>query len=559
MRRSVLGGLAVAALALGVAYMVLILREGTDTGRVWEATLSLFIGWSFVGAGLVAWWLWPDNRTGLLMTLVGFLWRIGQFEFVFDPSWLHTMGEWVRPLHIAVFAHLLLAFPAGRLESTFMRLLVLAVYLDIGVLNNAPLITDDAALAADLYDLSFAVAAVVYLLVFAVLVQRWRTESRAWRRTVAPLLWPGTVAIALIVVFAVSEVLDHPLGDAPGLIFRLAFLVIPFAFLAGLLKSRLARGSVAELVVELGQAQPSGLRDALARALDDPSVALAYWLPDEGRFVDLAGQPVDLPQAGEPRMATIVEREGNRVAAIVHDEALAHDPDLLRAVSAAAGLALENERLQAQLQARLGELRASRARIVQAGDLERKRIERNLHDATQQRLTSIAIALGIAESKLVADPQAAGAILDQAKEGLTVALAELRDLSQGIHPGILTERGLGTAVQDLAYSAPIPITVTSDLAGRLPEHVEAGAYYVIAEALANVAKHAQASSARVSLATRNGLLLLSVEDDGIGGADPVRGSGIRGLVDRVQALGGTLAFESPTGDGTVLRAEIPCA
>jgi signal transduction histidine kinase len=202
--------------------------------------------------------------------------------------------------------------------------------------------------------------------------------------------------------------------------------------------------------------------------------------------------------------------------------------------------------------------RASRARIVQAADLERKRIERNLHDATQQRLTSVAIALGIAESKLRSDPQAAGAILDQAKEGLVVALAELRDLSQGIHPGILTERGLGTAVEDLAYSAPIPITVDSDLRGRLPEQVEAGAYYVVAEALANVAKHADASSATVSLSTRNGLLVLAIRDDGVGGADPRRGSGLRGLGDRVQALGGTLEVESRPGNGTVLRAEIPC-
>jgi signal transduction histidine kinase len=559
MRRSVLVGLAAAAVALGGVYMWLILREGHDATRVWEATLSMLIGLSFVAAGLVAWWLWPDNRTGPLLTLVGFLWRIGQLEFVFEPEWVHTLGEWVRPLHIAVFAHLLLAFPTGRLASNTARALVVAIYIDIGVLNNAPLLTDDEALAETLYDLSFAVAAVLYLLVVGVLVQRWLAETRAWRRTVAPLLWPGSVATALIVVFAVSEVFDHPVGDAPGLIFRLSFLVIPFAFLAGLLRSRLARASVAQLVVELGQTKPTGLRDALARSLDDPSLALAYWLPDEERFVDLSGEPVELPGPGEPRMATVVEREGTRVAALVHDQALAHDPDLLKAVSAAAGLTLENERLQAQLRARLTELRASRARIVQAADLERKRIERNLHDATQQRLTSVAIALGLAESKLDSDPQAAGAILDQARDGLAVALAELRDLSQGIHPGILTERGLGTAVEDLAYSAPIRITVDSDLSSRLPEQVEAGAYYVVAEALANVAKHAGASQAAVELSAVNGMLALSVRDDGVGGADLSRGSGLRGLVDRVQALGGTLEVESPPGGGTVLRAEIPCA
>ena len=559
MKRSILVALAAAAVLLGGIYMWLILREGHDSTRVWEATLSLLVGWSFVGAGLVAWWRWPDNRTGPLMTLVGFLWRIGQFEFVFEPEWLHTLGEWVRPLHIAVFAHLLLAFPAGRLESNVARALVIAIYMDVGVLNNAPLITDDAALAETLYDVSFGVAGVLYLLVIALLVRRWRLESRAWRRTVAPLLWPGSVAVALIVVFSVSEVLDHPLGDAPGLIFRLAFVAIPFAFLAGLLRSRLARASVAELVVQLGEGQPASLRDNLARALDDPSLALAYWLPDEQRYVDLSGQTVALPELGGRRMATVVEREGTRVAALVHDQALAHDPELLRAVSAAAGLALENERLQAELRARMVELRASRARIVQAGDLERKRIERNLHDATQQRLTSVAVALGLARSKLGPDPEAASAVLDQARDGLAVALSELRDLSQGIHPGILTERGLEAAVEDLAYSASIPIRVASDLSARLPEQVEAGAYYVVAEALANITKHAEASSAEVRMTSSNGRLVISIRDDGVGGAEPVPGSGLRGLADRVQALGGALEVESPRGRGTKLRAVIPCA
>ena len=559
MRRGFLVLLAVAAFLLGVAYMGLVLRDGDDSTVAWEATLSLLIGWSFVGAGLVAWWLWPDNKTGLLMTLVGFLWRVGQFEFLADPEWLHTLGEWVRPIHIAVFAQLLLAFPSGRLQSKWALSLVIAIYLDIGVLNNAALITDDAALAETLYDLSFGVAGVLYLLVIGMLVHRWRTESRAWRRTVAPLLWPGSVAVGLIVLFSVSEVLDHPIGAAPGLLFRFTFLVIPFVFLAGLLRSRLARASVAELVVELGQTQPAGLREPLARALGDPSLALAYWLPDEARYVDLEGHPVDLPKPGDPRMTTVVEREGARVAALVHDQVLAHDPELLRAVSAAAGLALENERLQAELRAHMAELQASRARIVQAGDLERKRIERNLHDATQQRLTSVAIALGLAESKLVHDPDAAGAIIDQARAGLTVALDELRDLSQGIHPGILTERGLGTAVEDLAYTASIPIDVASDLSDRLPEQVEAGAYYVVAEALANVAKHSGASAATVMLTRRDGRLLLTVRDDGVGGADPQRGSGLRGLADRVHALGGTLVVESPRARGTELRAEIPCA
>jgi signal transduction histidine kinase len=225
-------------------------------------------------------------------------------------------------------------------------------------------------------------------------------------------------------------------------------------------------------------------------------------------------------------VATLVEREGRRVAAILHDEALSDDPELLRAVSAAAALALENARLQAELRARLDELKAAQGRIVGAADLERKRIERNLHDATQQRLTSVTLALGLADSKLSSDPAAAHTSLAQAKQTLAAALAELRDLSQDIHPNVLTEGGREPALEDLAYTTPLPVRVAADVNGRLPEQVEAGAYYVIAEALTNVAKHACASGAAVTLRRENGHLALLVRDDGVGGADPSRGSGL---------------------------------
>jgi signal transduction histidine kinase len=195
---------------------------------------------------------------------------------------------------------------------------------------------------------------------------------------------------------------------------------------------------------------------------------------------------------------------------------------------------------------------------VEAADQERKRIERNLHDGTQQRLTSIALALGLAESQLASDPRAAEASARQAKQALETALAELRDLSHGIHPSVLTTRGLGPALEDLAYTASLPVTVTAELNGRLPERVEAGAYYAVAEGLANIAKHARASTATVALAREHGRLLLRVRDDGIGGADPTRGSGLRGLTDRLQALSGTLEVDSPPGRGTELRAAIPC-
>jgi signal transduction histidine kinase len=550
-----------AGLAVGIGVDVVRRVGGEAPGSSAELiglALGLAIGWSFIASGVVAWSRRPENRTGPLMVLVGFLWFVGRLDFAADERF-QDVGSWMRPLHIAVFAHLVLAFPSGRLESRAARALAVAAYVNVAVVDNAPQYLPDERLAETISDASQVVTALIFVAIIGALVWRWRVGTAAWRRTVAPLLWPGALALSTLILFFANELAGQPFGTAPGWAFRVAYAAFPLLFLIGLLRTRLARTSVAELVVELGEAEPSGtLRDALSRALRDPTLELAYWLPSEQRYIDLDGRRLELPEADEQRTATIVEREGVRVAALVHDEALGDDPELLRAVSAAAALALENERLQADLRARLEELRASRARIVEAADLERRRIERNLHDATQQRLTSVAIGLGLAASKLASDREGAAVTLDQAREALTTALAELRDLSQGIHPGILTERGLAPALEDLAYTAPFPVKVAADVDGRLPEQVEAGAYYVAAEALANIAKHAEASSARIEITRSHGRLLMRVRDDGIGGADPQRGSGLRGLADRVQALGGTLAVESPPSGGTDVRAEIPC-
>jgi signal transduction histidine kinase len=558
MRRSVLIGLALASVAVGAASVGIPLSDDPTGVHIVEAMMAWVVGWSFVACGLVVWSRRPGNRIGPLMVLVGFLWFLGLFEFAQDPT-LNRLGAWVRPLHIAVFAHLLLAFPTGRLDSRLARGLVIAGYVDLALLENAPLIAGESEVTRALSRAALALMIVLFAAGLVILARRWRAASLPWRRSVAPLLIPGAIGYASLILFLFNLLLEQPLGTIPGWIFRIGYAAIPIVFLVGLLRTRLARASVAELVVELSEPRPPGeLRDALARALGDPSLSLLYWLPAEGRYVDLEGKPVTLTDLEDGLTATVVERDGRQIGAIVHDLALLEDTELIRAVSAAAALALENERLQAELRARVTELRASRARIVEAGNVERKRIERNLHDATQQRLTSIAIALALAESKLSGDSAAAAAILDQARDGLAVALSELRDISQGIHPGILTERGLVTAIEELAYTAPIPVKVDSKLNGRVPEQVEAGAYYVVAEALANIAKHAEASSAAVRLATVNGALVLSVRDDGVGGADLSHGSGLRGLVDRVQALGGTLEVDSIPGGGTEVRAELPC-
>jgi len=246
--------------------------------------------------------------------------------------------------------------------------------------------------------------------------------------------------------------------------------------------------------------------------------------------------------------------DGAPVAALVHDRAL--DAGLVRAAGAAAGLAIANERLRAEVRAQLAEVRASRQRIVEAADRERRRVERNLHDGAQQRLATLSLALGMLRDQPAAS-LAMRAGLDGACAELKQATAELRELARGIHPAILTEEGLPPAVESLADRSPVPVRVTSDLAARLPEPVEATAYFVIAESLANVVKHARASGVQVTITARGGCLRLEVGDDGIGGAGPGSGTGLRGLQDRVSAAGGTLQVHSPPGGGTRVLAEIP--
>jgi signal transduction histidine kinase len=272
--------------------------------------------------------------------------------------------------------------------------------------------------------------------------------------------------------------------------------------------------------------------------------------------VDYEGRPVELPAPGSGRVATVVERSGRRVAVILHDASLEDEPALVGAVVAAAGLALENERLQAELRARLADLRGSRARLVQVADMERRKIERDLHDGAQQRLVAISLSLALARRRFAAEP-AVTAMLEQTSAELADALAELRELARGIHPTVLTERGLAAAIESLISRAPVPVELLDAPAARLPSGIEAAAYYLVAEALTNVAKYAEASSAQVCVSRVDGSVVVEVADDGKGGADGRRGSGLRGLVDRVEALDGRLDVDSPPGAGTRIRATIP--
>jgi signal transduction histidine kinase len=310
-------------------------------------------------------------------------------------------------------------------------------------------------------------------------------------------------------------------------------------------------------MVELGvNPGPAELQEAVARALRDPSAILAYWLPEFDSYADVDGRQLELED--EPgRAATPISRDRVPVALLFHDAGLLDEPRLLASVAAATGMTIQNAQLQVELKARLQELRGSRVRILEAEQAERRRLERDLHDGAQQRLIALSMDLGELEDRLDGQTELRNRI-EAARQEVTASLAELRDLARGIHPAAVSDHGLAVALESLATRAPIPVQVIGIPTGRLPEHVELAAFFIVSEALANVAKHAAASSAVVELEKTTELLVVEVRDDGVGGAAADTGTGLRGMADRVEALGGRLRVWSPKGQGTRIRAEMPC-
>ena len=571
--RRALIALAVAGVALGLAALALVTAsDREDQESVAWIVLALTLGWGFAGAGIFAWWRRPDNRVGPLMTLVGFMWFLGALSSA-DAAWAFTVGLVVGALWLGALVHMLVAFPTGRVEPGLERTVVtigwsaaVALPLLAALVTAEPngcedcprnlLLVWDSKTASDAVEAAGLVVAVVLLGgLGAVLIRRWRGFGKVQRRALAPVVWTGgaVALVGLVSLLPIAFGADEVSQVADALLIVLV-TAVPFAFLVGLMRSSLSRaGAVNALFQRLGGA---GARDALAEALGDDSLALAYWLPDSDRYVDAGGHTVALPETGAERAVTEIERDGAPVAAIVHDPALLEDRELVRTAGAAAALALENERLAAEVRARYDDLRAASARLVAAGDAARRRIERDLHDGAQQRLVSLSVTLNLARRHAEPGSRTA-ALLDSAVAELTAGLSELRELARGIHPPVLTERGLDPALEGLAARAPLPVTLSASLGERLPPAVEAAAYFVVMEALTNVAKYASATAAEVTVQRTDGHVVIDVTDDGVGGADPAGGSGLAGLADRVAALGGRLEIESPPGGGTVVRAQMP--
>ena len=523
---------------------------------------------SFVLCGLVAWTLRPESRFGPLMIAAGFA------NFVSTLSWTthdlaYTIGQALDFLAPVLFLCLFLAFPSGRLEGRAERVVVIAAYttaislelirMALGGFGPHNLLEVTSNPTAALWTLRLQLVLMSALLVAGVgtLAYRRLQAGKPLRRSRSLIVdWFG-LGLVMIAFLFLSIVFDGPAVQEIRWATLAVIALAPIAFLSGLLDARLARSSAASVFVELSEdPAPGDIRDALARALRDPSLTLAYWLPDYRSYADLDGRPMELPE-GAGRATTLIERDGARVAALVHDSALLDEPELLASVTAAAGIALENARLHVELRARLEELRGSRARVIAAGQSERQRLERNLHDGAQQRLIALSLELSRLEEQLGDDPDAS-ARLEAARHEIAASLDELREVARGLHPAVVSGHGLGVALEQLVAHASVPVRLTVNTGSRLPEALEVAAYYLVSECLANVAKHSRASSATVEVTRSERDVLVEVLDDGIGGADESRGSGLRGLADRVEALGGQLRVWSPTGGGTRVRAEIPC-
>lgn len=589
---------AVGALALGGMTLVTVSIPWLEPI---EKALEIAPAWAFGIAGLVAWHRRPHNRIGPLMVLIGIAILIWGLRGLPVPA-LVTLGMWlslgtgVRGVLLGV---LVLAYPSGRITSRLDRAwvilalgwlfgpqLALAFATPVGLwgcVDCRPLVVlwYDEHVRNVLQRASALLFAALAIFLVALLVRRWLKASAPARRALTPVWITGALMPVVAVTvssFDVTITEDQVLGPTlPSLgqlirphiplavwdllpwIVAISLLLLPLAFLWGLLRAHLGQAAVSRLAIELRRpGHQAPLIETLRRALGDRSLDLVLWSRPASEYVTAEGRPISLPSPGDDRAVTRLDGDDGPLAALLHDPALAEQRSLVDGVAAVAQLAIENERLHAEVKAQLEEVRASRERIVRAGDEERRRVERNIHDGAQQRLVSLSLALGLAHAQAERLSPEIAATLGDAEAELRGAITELRELARGIHPAILTEAGLGQALESLAEHAPMPVDVRTDVDGRLPPLVEATAYFVAAESLTNIARHAKASAVILTASAADGWLRLTVVDDGVGGADPARGSGLRGLIDRVAALGGRLSIEEAGAGGTRLTAEIPC-
>ncbi|HYN52961.1 MAG TPA: histidine kinase [Thermoleophilaceae bacterium] len=571
-RRSVALTLAAIGLALGIASVA----AGQASAGWWFAGgsafasgLELLAGLALIGAGSAASLRRPQSRFGLLLTFAGMAWFLPEWNNPgIDQSLAFTVGLALSAACPALVAHAALAYPGGRLRTGAERVVVGLFYLAslglLGVLSalvfdpasagcgqcpaNLLLVTVDGALAEDLQRLGLRLGALSALLVVALAGWRLARGSVAERRSLAPVLvFAGVYLLAVAWDFQHSVARGFLSNDSFDFALWIAQAGSLSALAAGVswewVRARRTRSALAALVVELERSPaPGGLGAALARRLGDPSLELLHLLPD-GSLVDGAGGGRPSPRDQE---VTPLVADGRTLALVAHRPGLFDDQGLAEQVASAARLALDRERLQAELGAQLHDLRASRARIVEAGDLERRRLERDLHDGAQQRLVALSLSLGLALSERGGDDP----LLELARAELLELLADLRELAHGLYPVVLAEEGLAAAVEALAEGSVVPLRLDGPLPDERLDPPAATAAYLVIRGMANDERRHWTS---VAGAKKDGRLVVQVAGDGGPPADLVY------LQDRVGAVGGELTAEGPSEGVTRLRAELPCA
>jgi len=500
------------------------------------------VGWTLIACGLLGRTRRPESLVGFLLTLTGFAWFLGTLSGS-RVGVMSAVGTALVFLHRGPLFHAIIAYPGGRPSGRLSLAVVVLCYVYAAV---KPLASSSAA-----------------TIVVAILVLGVTTSEYA--RSTGPLRRARRTSVAAAAVLAVPLVGGSVLrltGASSGLLggYEAAVVLVGLAFLVDTLSGGWSQGAVTRLVVDLGEdAEEGTLRARLARALGDRSLVVGYRLPGAAGYADERGNAVELPGAGSDKAVTVVEHDGEPVAMLVHDGAVLTDPGLADSVARAARIALSNAQLQVEVRRQVSEVDTSRRRILAAGDSQRERFQLQLQASAGRRLARAVELLAEAahEAGAFRDLESARALAAVGKE-VEEAQAELRELAAGMHPPLLTERGLGPALASLADRSHVPVQLVAT-GERLPAVIETAVYFVCSEALANVAKHANAASVEMRVRLDGGMVTVSITDDGTGGAEPSTGSGLKGVADRVEALGGWLQVESPPERGTRLLAEIPVA
>lgn len=570
----VLRGMLVVVAGLGVGFGLVLFATVSFGGRPVLSTILIValpvVFWIYLVAGLIAWWRRPRNGLGPLLVWAGVaVWVIGAGNTTVPA--FRLIGTVLATLSVAAITHLLLAFPAGRLTSRVDRAIVAGAYVVAVVLQAprylfVPEATSPSLAVADLPELAGSLSTVQVVVgntltaaAAVVLLVRVARAGPLHRRTLGPVYAYGIFVVLFVPLIALAFDTWRPDQALIRAGIQIAAIsLVPVVVLVAFLLGGFGRtAELEELGAWLGESMATrrSIRDALATALGDPTLRVSYWSGELDAWVAPDGARVVLaaPPPGRARREILLD--GLPVAAIEYDAGMLPDPGEVRRATNLVALALEREGLDAELRASRQAVVESRERLLSAADAERRRISRVLHDGLQARL----VLIGVEAQRLAVAPAAEiSARANDLRADVDQAAEELRAFVHDLVPPALTELGLAGAIEELVHDMPMPTRLDAEVTDRLGETVETTAYFIVAEALTNVVKHAGASSCAVSLRSDDGSLTLTVTDDGTGRADPRLGSGLAGISDRAAAVGGQSRVETPPEGGTTIWAQLPC-